>query len=70
MITEAEALRNAVKTVAELMVTAAKTAPKAKGVDNIVASIIDSKEELEKLAAKMEELAPEFGSSSEGMHRT
>ncbi|MEM0506951.1 MAG: DUF2148 domain-containing protein [Thermosphaera sp.] len=61
MITEAEALRNAVKTVAELMVTAAKTAPKAKGVDNIVASIIDSKEELEKLATKMEELAPEYG---------
>ncbi|ADG90300.1 ferredoxin domain-containing protein [Thermosphaera aggregans] len=61
MITEQDAVKNAVKTAAELMVASAKTAPKARGVDNIVTLVLDSKEELEKLASKMEELAPEYG---------
>ncbi|MCC5990315.1 MAG: DUF2148 domain-containing protein [Thermosphaera sp.] len=61
MITEQDAVKNAVKTAAELMVASAKTAPKARGVDNIVTLVLDSKEELEKLASKMEELAPECG---------
>ncbi len=61
VITEQDAVKNAVKTAAELMVASAKTAPKARGVDNIVTLVLDSKEELEKLASKMEELAPEYG---------
>lgn len=46
--------------VAKLMVVAAKTAPKARGRDNIVVRILDKREELEALAKKMEELAKVF----------
>lgn len=61
MIGEAESIREAVLQVAQLMVISAKTAPKARGVDNIVTLILDKKEELEALASKMEELAPRYG---------
>jgi uncharacterized ferredoxin-like protein len=61
MIDEKEALRNGVIRVAELMIISAKTAPKARGVDNIVSTIIVDREELEKLARKMEDLAPLHG---------
>lgn len=57
VVEEHQAIRKAILSVAELMVIAAKTAPKAKGVDNIVIKILDSKDELEALAKKMEELA-------------
>ncbi|WFO76325.1 ferredoxin [Desulfurococcaceae archaeon MEX13E-LK6-19] len=43
------------------MVVSAITAPKAKGIDNIVVAIIHEKDELEKLAKKMEELAESYG---------
>ena len=48
--------------VAKAMCVAAKTAPKAKGVDNIVSAVLLG-EELNELAKKMEELAkrPEWG---------
>lgn len=61
MLDEKEAIKNSVLRVAELMVVAAKTAPKARGVDNITSLILTSREELEKLAQKMEELAEIYG---------
>jgi uncharacterized ferredoxin-like protein len=56
-----QAIKDSVMLTAKLMVVAAKTAPKAKGVDNIVIKILDSKEELEVLSKKMEELAQVYG---------
>jgi len=58
---DSEILKNTVLQVAELMVLSAKTAPKARGVDNVVSAILLEPEELEKLARKMEELAPIHG---------
>ncbi len=46
--------------VAKLMCIAARTAPKARGVDNIVTAIVYG-EDLEKLAQEMEKLADELG---------
>ncbi|WP_440060277.1 ferredoxin domain-containing protein [Thermogladius sp. 4427co] len=43
------------------MAVSAKTAPKAKGIDNIVVALLTERSELEKLADKMEELAPVYG---------
>lgn len=61
MIDEKEAIKRSVLTVAELMVVAAKTAPKARGVDNVVSAILVERDELEKIARKMEELAERYG---------
>lgn len=61
MIKEADSIRESILEVAKLMVAAAKTAPKARGVDNVVSVILDKGEELEALAAKMEELASAYG---------
>jgi len=47
---------------AKLMAASAKTAPKAKGIDNVSIRILYRKDELNKLAEKMEELAVEYGS--------
>ncbi len=58
---EEELLRNGVLRVAELMAVAAKTAPKAKGVDNIEVKVLTEREELEKLAEQMERMAEELG---------
>ena len=43
------------------MAIAAKTAPKARGADNIAVAVVSDKEELEKLASKMEELSTQYG---------
>ncbi len=61
LIDEGTAIENGIRYVSELMVIAAKTAPKARGVDNIVIRILDKKDELETLARKMEELSKSFG---------
>lgn len=61
MIDEKEALRNGVLRVAELMIISAKTAPKARGIDNLSMLIITEREEIEKLARKMEDLASLYG---------
>ena len=61
MIDEDKALRDSVLEVAKLMAISAKTAPKAKGIDNIVIKILDKPEELEVLARKMEELSEKYG---------
>ena len=58
---EDELIKEGVKEAAELMVISGKTAPKAKGVDNIEMAVICDREELEKLASKMEEMADELG---------
>ncbi len=62
MLREEELVKSGVLRVAELMAVAAKTAPKARGRDNIKVAVITDREELERLAAKMEELAPTRGS--------
>ncbi|NPA97479.1 MAG: ferredoxin [Crenarchaeota archaeon] len=54
-------LRDGVLRVAELMAIAAKTAPKAKGIDNIVVSLVRDRNEIDRLAKKMEELAEYYG---------
>lgn len=56
-----EALRDSVVYAAKLMAAAAITAPKARGVDNIVVRILFGREELESLASKMEELSRVYG---------
>ncbi len=61
MLPESEVIRSGILKVAELMVIAAKTAPKARGIDNIVSVVINDPAELEGLARKMEELASKYG---------
>lgn len=64
LIFEQETRNAALTKVAEKMLTAARTAPKGKGKDNITLAIAD-KDEIKLIAAKMQELAekgiaPEF----------
>lgn len=61
MIEEYKALKDGVLEVAKLMAIAAKTAPKARGIDNIKILILNEKKELEELARSMEELAEKYG---------
>lgn len=56
-----EYAKEAVLTVAKLMVASAITSPKAKGINNIVVKIVESRDDIEKIASKMEELAPKYG---------
>jgi uncharacterized ferredoxin-like protein len=51
----------AVRQVAELMCLAARTAPKARGEDNIVTAIVTEEKEKQKLAAEMRRIADEVG---------
>jgi uncharacterized ferredoxin-like protein len=64
IVYEEEIRKKALMDTAEKMLIAARTAPKGKGVDNLVISIAD-REVIEKIAAKMKEMAlqekvPEF----------
>ncbi len=61
MIERSDAVKEGVLQVARLMVLSAITAPKGRGVDNVLARILDSREELELLAKTMEELSSEYG---------
>ncbi|MEM0501470.1 MAG: DUF2148 domain-containing protein [Ignisphaera sp.] len=61
MIDEGEVIREAILDVAKLMAVAAKTSPKARGVDNIVIKVVDKREELEMIASKMDELSKVYG---------
>lgn len=56
-----DVIRDTALYVAKLMAVSALTAPKARGIDNIVVKILDREEELELLAKKMEELADSYG---------
>jgi len=66
MIYESDSIeKEAVLTVAKLMAAAARTAPKTRGVDNIVTRVIDG-EEKDAVAAEMRKIAAEHeGSSTE-----
>jgi len=48
--------KNALEDVAEFMCTAARTAPKAKGIDNLEIVIIDEEKDKKKLMQKMKEI--------------
>jgi uncharacterized ferredoxin-like protein len=61
MLDENQLIIDGILNVAKLMAVAAKTAPKARGIDNIVVKVLDRREELELIAKKMEELASEYG---------
>ena len=61
MITKSqEAEEHAVERVADMMCLAARTAPKAKGVDNLVTMIINGKEK-DQVSAEMRRIAQESG---------
>ncbi|MGA3014853.1 MAG: DUF2148 domain-containing protein [Bacteroidales bacterium] len=61
MLQEEEIRNNIVTRVAEEMLTAARTAPKAKGIDNLVLAMVIGSD-IELIAKKMEEI----GNSPEG----
>ena len=61
MLEELQLIKDGVLNVVKLMAIAAKTAPKARGIDNISVAVLTSRDELEVLANKMEELANEYG---------
>ena len=56
-ISSTQAEREAMRTVANLIATAARTAPKGRGVDEIRTMVIDD-DDIEVLARTMEEVAP------------
>jgi len=61
MIDRDRAVKRAVVSAAELMVVSAVTAPKARGMDNLVVKVLEERGELLGLAEEMEKLAPEYG---------
>ncbi|MEM2004972.1 MAG: DUF2148 domain-containing protein [Zestosphaera sp.] len=61
MIDPDTAVKEAVLEVAKLMALASRTAPKARGINNVEVKILNDKRELEALATKMEELAKDLG---------
>ncbi|MBP2650960.1 MAG: hypothetical protein H6Q74_1785 [Firmicutes bacterium] len=61
--TSREIEERAVERVADLMCVAARTAPKAKGVDNLVTMIVKAREK-DQLAETMRRLAKEHGTTS------
>lgn len=54
-------VEEAVISVARLMALSAITAPKARGVDNVVVGIIKDRIDIERLAEAMEKMAEELG---------
>jgi uncharacterized ferredoxin-like protein len=61
MIEDKDLIKETVVEAAKLMAVSALTAPKARGVENIVVRILDRDDELELLAKKMEELSEYYG---------
>lgn len=61
MVEDKYIIKDTVIEVAKLMAISALTAPKARGVDNIVVKILERSDELELLAKKMEELSEYYG---------
>lgn len=60
IINSQEIEERAVERIADLMCVAARTAPKGKGIDNLVTLIVNG-EEKEQLSAEMRRIADEFG---------
>lgn len=58
IIFEESLRKKALMEVAERMLTAARTAPKGRGVDNLVAAVVD-REVIEKIAEKMKSMVKE-----------
>ncbi|WP_456481797.1 ferredoxin domain-containing protein [Methanopyrus sp.] len=50
-----------VRQVARLMAVAARTAPKTRGIDDIVVEIVEDEDTLEEIAERMEKIAEEKG---------
>jgi len=63
MISSDEAEKKAIRQVANLMLAAARTAPKARGIDNLVTAIVEG-EEKNSIARRMFEIGKEKGSAS------
>lgn len=68
-----EIIKDSLKTVAGLMLVAAQTAPKARGIDNLKMAILE-KSELPALIKKMKEIferegAPVFGRDAESLDK-
>ena len=61
IISSKQAEAKAVLTIAELICAAARTAPKARGIDNLVTLIVDG-DEKDRLAEEMRRIAQESGS--------
>ena len=61
IISSQEAEDRAVEQIADLMCVAARTAPKARGIDNLVTLIVNGQDK-EKLSAEMRRIAQESGS--------
>jgi len=56
-----EIVEESVIHVAKLMALSAITAPKARGVDNVVVRVLEDRTEMEKLAEAMENMAQQMG---------
>jgi len=56
-----EIVEESVVHVARLMALSAITAPKARGVDNVVVGVLKDRAEIERLAKAMEEMAGQMG---------
>lgn len=63
LVFEKDILESNVKNIASKMMLAARTAPKAKGIDNLVMALAD-KDEIKKIAGVMHELAKTNGRPS------
>ena len=61
IINERDLLHQSVVEAAHRMMTAARTAPKAKGVDIIEIALVEEREDLEKLAEAMRRRSEETG---------
>lgn len=62
MILEKEIINNAIKDIAEKMLIAARTAPKARGVDNLLLFIAD-KDDILIISEKMKEIGQRIGAA-------
>jgi uncharacterized ferredoxin-like protein len=60
IITSSEVEERAIEQIADLMCVAARTAPKGKGIDNLVTLIVNGQEK-EQLSAEMRRVAQESG---------
>lgn len=63
IVVSKEAENYSIRVTATLMCTAARTAPKARGIDNIVTALVD-KQEKQKLVETMREIAKDFNNET------
>ncbi|OYT26043.1 MAG: hypothetical protein B6V02_02445 [Thermoprotei archaeon ex4572_64] len=61
IIQDKDAELDGVIQVAKLMCIAARTAPKARGIDNVVSCIVYGREDIERIALEMERVGKELG---------